>query len=278
MYSISEKMKRAEAICDHTFSDRDLLRSAITHPSAVEGQPVSASYERLEFLGDSILGSIVALALFKAYPNFDEGKLTRLKVSLVSGATLSDVGLELGIDKCIVFGASETGTGARGMHSALENVYEAVVAALYLDGGVEAARDFIYRTLIPRMSEDMALEPENPKSALQERLQEDGITPTYKLVETQGPPHDRTFVAQVFAGNQGLARGTGRTKKEAESQAAKFTLSRLGEFFGLGMDEQARAEKAAAAKQAKADKAAARAEEKARKKHERELHKSMKQG
>lgn len=89
------------------------------------------------------------------------------------------------------------------------------------------------------MSEDMALEPENPKSALQERLQEDGITPTYKLVETQGPPHDRTFVAQVFAGNQGLARGTGRTKKEAESQAAKSTLSRLGEFFGLGMDEQA---------------------------------------
>ena len=156
--------------------------------------------------------------------------------------------------------------------------YEAVVAALYLDGGVEAARDFIYRTLIPRMSEDMALEPENPKSALQERLQEDGITPTYKLVETQGPPHDRTFVAQVFAGNQGLARGTGRTKKEAESQAAKSTLARLGEFFGLGMDEQARAEKAAAAKQAKADKAAARAEEKARKKHERELHKSMKQG
>ena len=113
---------------------------------------------------------------------------------------------------------------------------------------------------------------------LQERLQEDGITPTYKLVETQGPPHDRTFVAQVFAGNQGLARGTGRTKKEAESQAAKSTLSRLGEFFGLGMDEQARAEKAAAAKRAKADKAAARAEEKARKKHERELHKSMKQG
>ena len=200
------------------------------------------------------------------------------EVFLVSGASLSDVASGLGFADIIVFGSSETGTGKRGLHSALENVYEAVVAALYLDGGVEAARDFIYRTLIPRMSEDMALEPENPKSALQERLQEDGITPTYKLVETQGPPHDRTFVAQVFAGNQGLARGTGRTKKEAESQAAKSTLSRLGEFFGLGMDEQARAEKAAAAKRAKADKAAARAEEKARKKHERELHKSMKQG
>lgn len=160
----------------------------------------------------------------------------------------------------------------------LKNVYEAVVAALYLDGGTDVARDFIYRTLIPRMSEELALEPENPKSALQEKLQEDGITPTYKLVETQGPPHDRTFVAQVFAGNQGLARGTGRTKKEAESQAAKSTLARLGEFFGLGMDDTARAEKAAAAKQAKAEKAAAKAEEKARKKHEKERHKQLKQG
>ena len=88
------------------------------------------------------------------------------------------------------------------------------------------------------------------------KLQEDGITPTYKLVETQGPPHDRTFVAQVFAGDQGLAQGTGRTKKEAESQAAKSTLARLGEFFGLGLTEDEKAEKAAAAAQAKAEKAA----------------------
>lgn len=110
--TIAKKLALAEQICGHTFKNRDLLQSAITHPSAVEGQPVSASYERLEFLGDSILGSIVALSLFKSYPGFDEGKLTRLKVSLVSGMTLSEVGRELGIDKCIVFGASETGTGA----------------------------------------------------------------------------------------------------------------------------------------------------------------------
>ena len=114
--ALSDKLSRAEAICGHEFSDHSLLRSAITHPSAVEGQPVSASYERLEFLGDSILGSIVALSLFRSYPQFDEGKLTRLKVSLVSGMTLSDVGLELGSDKCIIFGSSEMGTGARGLH------------------------------------------------------------------------------------------------------------------------------------------------------------------
>ena len=112
------------------------------------------------------------------------------------------------------------------------------------------------------MSLDLAAQPENPKSALQEKLQEGGITPTYKLIETQGPPHDRTFVAQVYAGDQGLARGTGRTKKEAESQAAKSTLARLGEFFGLGLTEEERAAKEEAAAQAKAEKAAARAAEK----------------
>lgn len=279
------KLTRAQDILDYRFEDERLLLSAITHPSATEGKSVKYSYERLEFLGDSILGAIVAATAFHRFHDLDEGGLTRIKVALVSGASLSDVADRLGFADIIVFGSSETGTGKRGLHSALENVYEAVVAALFLDGGIHAAQTFVERTLIPRMSSDLASEPENPKSALQEKLQEDGITPTYKLVETQGPPHDRTFVAQVFAGTQGLARGTGRTKKEAESQAAKSTLARLGEFFGLGMDEETRAEKAAAAaasKQAKAEKAAAKAEEKARKKsereRERELAKQRKQG
>lgn len=255
----SEKLERAEEILGYTFKEKQFILSAITHPSATEGRSVRYSYERLEFLGDSVLGAIVADAAFERFHELDEGGLTRIKVALVSGASLSDVASGLGFADIIVFGSSETGTGKRGLHSALENVYEAVVAALYLDGGTDVARDFIYRTLIPRMSEELALEPENPKSALQEKLQEDGITPTYKLVETQGPPHDRTFVAQVYAGDQGLARGTGRTKKEAESQAAKSTLARLGEFFGLGLTEEERAAKEKAAAQAKAEKAAARA-------------------
>ena len=264
------KLAVAQEILGYRFADEQLLLSAITHPSATEGKSVKYSYERLEFLGDSILGAIVATIAFDRFHDLDEGGLTRIKVALVSGASLSDVAERLGFADVIVFGSSETGTGRRGLHSAL--------AALFLDGGIEAAEGFVRATLIPRMSADMAREPENPKSALQEKLQEDGITPTYKLVETQGPPHDRTFVAQVFAGSQGLARGTGRTKKEAESQAAKSTLARLGEFFGLGVDGEARAEKAEAAKQAKAEKAAARAEEKARKKSERERAKQRKQG
>lgn len=272
------KLDRAEEILGYEFANKQLLLSAITHPSATEGRSVRFSYERLEFLGDSVLGAIVASIAFDEYHDLDEGGLTRIKVALVSGTSLSDVASGLGFSDVIVFGSSETGTGKRGLHSALENVYEAIVAALYLDGGVDTAIAFVKRTLIPRMSLDLALEPENPKSALQEKLQEDGITPTYKLVETQGPPHDRTFVAQVFAGSQGLARGTGRTKKEAESQAAKSTLARLGEFFGLGIDDAARAEKAAAARAAKAEKAAAKAEERARKKQDKERAKHLKQG
>lgn len=255
-----EKLNLAEAAIGRAFADQQLLLSAITHPSATEGKSVKFSYERLEFLGDSILGAIVASEAFHRYPNLDEGGLTRIKVSLVSGTSLSKTADDLGFADIIVFGSSETGTGRRGLHSALENVYEAVVAALYLDGGIEAAQEFVGRTLIPQMSVELAKEPENPKSALQEKLQVDGITPTYKLIETQGPPHDRTFISQVYAGDHALAQGSGRTKKEAESQAAKSTLARLGEFFGLGLDEDARKAKDAAAKQAKADKAAAKAE------------------
>ena len=135
----TEKLAAAEKAVGRKFSDSSLLLSAITHPSATEGKSVKFSYERLEFLGDSILGAIVASVAFHRYPNLDEGGLTRIKVSLVSGSSLSDAAADLGFADIIVFGSSETGTGRRGLHSALENVYEAVVAALFLDGGIDAA-------------------------------------------------------------------------------------------------------------------------------------------
>lgn len=265
----TEKLDKAEKILGHEFSDRSLLLTALTHPSAAEGHSIIDSYERLEFLGDSILGAIVSYEAYHAYPNLDEGGLTRIKVSLVSGASLSEVGKELGLADCIFFGSSERGTGRRGLHSALENVYESLVASLFLDGGINAAASFVKRTLIVRMSEDMAKEPENPKSVLQERLQEDGITPTYRLVKTQGPPHDRTFVTQVFVGVKSIAKGVGRTKKESESQAAKSALEILGSFFEGkdSTDKKRRAEAKAAIKAAKAEEKARRqAEQKARKK------------
>lgn len=267
-----EKLNLAQNILGYQFENEDYLLSAITHPSAVEGKPVKYSYERLEFLGDSILGGIVADAAFHAYPNLDEGGLTRIKVSLVSGSSLSQCAENLGFADFIIFGQSEQGTGRRGLHSALENVYESVIAALYLDGGLQAARNFIMRTLITAMSDEMAKEPENPKSALQEKLQEEGITPTYKLVETQGPPHDRTFITQVYAGIQELASGVGRTKKESESQAAASALDKLlGTTSEMRMEKEAqKAAKQEQKAQAKAAKAAAKAARAAEKKSKKE--------
>ncbi len=265
------KLDIAQEVLGYRFSDENLLLSAITHPSAVEGKPVTCSYERLEFLGDSVLGSIVAREAFNRFPEMDEGGLTRIKVSLVSGSSLSKVAEELGFADFIVFGLSERGTGRRGLHSALENVYESIVAALLLDGGLDVTRDFVARTLLVHMSEEMASEPENPKSVLQEKLQEDGITPTYKLVETQGPPHDRTFVTQVFAGMQALARGVGRTKKESESHAAATALRSLSPSDDKDRQRAERAEQ-------KKLKAEAKAQDKARRKNERAAARQQKQG
>lgn len=226
---LSQKLAKAEEITQHSFQDKQLLEAALTHPSAVEGMPVSASYERLEFLGDSVLGSIVALTLFKSYPNFDEGKLTRLKVSLVSGATLTEVSSELGIEDCIVFGASETGTKARGLKHALENVYESLVGALFIDAGWEAAEAFIMRTLKPHLATERAERPLNAKSYLQECVQGDGyMPPAYKQVDRSGPAHAPVFTSVVLVDGARRGRGRGPSKKEAESNAALDALERMG--------------------------------------------------
>lgn len=218
-----------EQIVGHHFSDQDLIVSAITHPSAVEGKPVSASYERLEFLGDSILGAVVATDLYEKFPQMDEGQLSRLKISLVSGETLSKVADELGIGRYIIFGASELGTDARGMHSALENVYESLVGALYLDAGVEKTHEFIRRTLAPYMTPELVRRPLSPKSRLQEVTQRDfHCGPEYRLVGEEGPAHAPTFTSVVLVNGKRVGRGKGSSKKESEAAAAESALEELG--------------------------------------------------
>ncbi|MCH3968421.1 MAG: ribonuclease III [Atopobiaceae bacterium] len=229
-----EKIARVERICDHNFASRRLITSALTHPSAAEGEHISACYERLEFLGDSILGAIVATRLFERFPDMDEGKLTRLKISLVSGGMLSEVAGELGIGECIVFGESELGTGARGLHSALENVYESVVGALYLDGGYEVTDAFVTRTLGPHISADVASHALNAKSRLQEITQRDlRCAPVYKLVGEEGPAHAPTFTSVVLLDGCRMGRGVGSSKKEAESLAAQDAIERLDAESGV---------------------------------------------
>lgn len=222
-------MRVAEDIIGHHFADGTLIEAALTHPSAVEGKPVTASYERLEFLGDSILGSIVALDLYQMNPTSDEGALTRLKISLVSGKTLSAAADELGLGPCITFGESEKGTAGRGMTSALENVYEAIVGALYLDGGFACAQEFVTRTLRPYYSKANALHPFSPKSRLQEFAQRElRCAPEYKLVGEEGPAHSPTFTSVVLLEGRRVGRGSGSSKKEAESEAALDALQRMG--------------------------------------------------
>lgn len=218
---------KAERIIGHRFSDRTLILRALTHPSALEDSPLKRSYERLEFLGDSIVGFTVAEEIFDRFPDMLEGGMTRIKISLVSGATLSAVAAELGFEEAIVFGASYQGTGGRGIASALENVYESTVAALYLDAGLDVARDWVLATLGPRISADTADSPENPKSSLQEALQAQGILPTYRVVGHSGPPHDRVFTAEALAGDKVIGAGTGTSKKEAEAAAAAEALRTL---------------------------------------------------
>lgn len=224
------RVAEAEKILDHQFTDQSLIEAALTHPSAVEGKPVSASYERLEFLGDSILGAIVATDLFERFPGMDEGELTRLKISLVSGKMLSPVCEGLGIAPLILMGESEKGTGARGMHSALENVYEAVVGALYLDAGFEPTHAFVQKTLGPHMVPELAERPVSPKSRLQEITQRElRCAPEYKLEGESGPAHSPTFTSVVLVDGRRMGRGTGSSKKEAESEAAADAIKRLAE-------------------------------------------------
>ena len=224
-----KRVAAAEAICGHEFSDKTLLERALTHPSAVEGARTKLSYERLEFLGDSVLGAIVATDIYERYPAMNEGELSQLKIALVSGNMLSMIAKGLGVGPLIVMGESEKGTNARGMHSALENVYESIVGALYLDAGYEATHEFVQRTLGPHVSTDLAKKPISAKSRLQEVTQRDmRCGPEYKLIAEEGPAHTPTFTSVAMVEGRRIGRGQGHSKKSSESAAAADALVNLG--------------------------------------------------
>jgi len=225
--AIPERLALAERILGHHFRDQELLQRALTHPSAVEDRNPSLYYERLEFLGDSIVGFLIAEELYCRFPHMPEGGMTRIKVSIVAGSVLANVASELGLSDALILGDSEIGTGRRGLNSALENVFEALVAALYLDAGIDAARAWVQATLTPLISEEVASYPENPKSALQELVQSQGESPRYRIDSQEGPPHARVFTASVEVDGQVIGSGTGRTKKEAEAAAAAAALEAL---------------------------------------------------
>lgn len=218
-----ERLEAAEKILGHRFSDRELLRRALTHPSAV-ADSATQSFERLEFLGDSIIGAMVAEEVYRRFPQMPEGGMTRIRISVIAGPVLATVSQDVGLEELIVYGESELRSGRRGRASALEDVYEAVSAALYLDAGVESARRWVLSTLGPLIDEDVAASPANPKSVLQEAVQARGQTVAYRILGHEGPPHERSFTAVVEVDGTVAGEGTGRSKREAEVAAATEAL------------------------------------------------------
>lgn len=220
-----DRLAKAEEILGYTFEDKSLLLQALTHPSAVQGCSLQYSYERFEFLGDAILEAIVSVSIFRKYEDMDEGKMTHMRVAIVSGENLAKIAEDLGLSELIIFGKSEQSTGIRGLKSALENVFEALVAAVFLDGGQIRCWHFVLDNLVSKMIDNRSLSSqENPKSALQEKMQVDQGTPKYKIIEESGPAHDKTFVAEVSVNGKVLAKGKGHSKKEAEANAALYAL------------------------------------------------------
>ncbi len=229
MTSSPDRLALAESILGYRFSDPTLLERALTHPSYA-AEHHTPSYERLEFLGDSVLGFVIADELFSRFPKAPEGDLTKRKITAVSGETLSAVSESLGIPALVRLGRGERASGGRSRRSMAENVFEAALAAVYLDGGIVAAREVVLRLLSGVLDAGLVSAPlEDPKSVLQEHTQSAlGVLPEYVVTGEVGDPHDRTFTVVVFVGNDSLGSGIGRSKKDAEKAAAASAIATLG--------------------------------------------------
>lgn len=215
-------MNALEEKLGYRFKDPGLLLTALTHSSYANEHACECN-ERLEFLGDSILGMVTAEELYLRFPDMPEGKMTRLRAELVCEGALYSVADTLGFGKSLRLGKGEEMTGGRTRHSILADCVEAVIAAVYLDGGMNEAKALIHRAVLSRM-EISAGENHDWKTELQELVQMDGNSVSYELCEESGPDHSKYFRFRVLLNGTEIGEGGGRTKKEAEQQAAKAAL------------------------------------------------------
>lgn len=224
------RRERLEARIGYHFRDPSLLERALTHPSAVhEVGPASHvdSYQRLEFLGDRVLGLVVADMLMTAFATADEGELHRRHAGLVRKEACAEVGLEIALGEALRLGDGENNAGVRDSSAVLSDACEAVIGAVYLDGGLEPARGLIERYWRPRMARP-ALPPRDAKSTLQEWAHEQRLQPPVYHVDRTGPDHAPRFSAAVLLGTYEAARGDGASKRDAEQEAARAFLVREG--------------------------------------------------
>lgn len=216
----------------YLFKDLSLLRMALTHPSVAheQGPGVTVHHnQRLEFLGDAVLQLVLTKELYSRFPAYGEGPLTKARAQLVNRKMLADHGKRLNLGKYLELSRGEEISGGRERQSSLADAYESVVGALFLDSNYDTAREFILREFNDVFGELRALPTiDNPKGELQEMLQgQFNEAPQYKLEATTGPDHDRVFECAVQFRNVELGRGSGKNKKEAESQAALMALLKL---------------------------------------------------
>jgi ribonuclease-3 len=212
------------------FRDESLLRLALTHPSIAHEQNMATPHnQRLEFLGDAILGAVLSQQLYEQFPGADEGQLTKTRAKLVNAASLTAHGRALDLGPHLILSRGEENTGGRVRPSILADAFEALLGAIFMDRGFDAAREFIVREFAGDYAA-LALPAgiENPKGELQERLQaKSPVAPVYELISAAGPDHDRNFICAVRHEGAELARGFGKSKKAAESDAAQTALNRL---------------------------------------------------
>ena len=225
--SLQLLLQGCEERIGYTFTDKRMLQAALTHASGAEHR--LASNERLEFLGDAILGAVVCEMLFRQFPQYLEGDLTRIKSIVVSRQTCAKISESLGMQEFLILGKGMT-THPSVPPSLLADVFESLVAAMYLDGGSEISRVFLERHMIPEI--ELAVGGEmgnNYKSMLQQLAQrEHGTTPTYQLLDEKGPDHSKCFKIAAQVGQSRYQAAWGRNKKEAEQRAARNALSELG--------------------------------------------------
>jgi ribonuclease-3 len=213
------------------FKDESLLQQALVHRSYLNENPALhlVSNERLEFLGDAVLGFVVANELYSRFPDFSEGELTKLRAALVRGETLTRIALSLQLGDYLYLGHGEEESGGRSRSRNLSCTLEAVIGAVFLDGGLDAAESFILEMLhgeLEGVVEDKFAA--DYKSRLQQLIQsERKITPVYRTIEEVGPDHAKTFTVEVLAGDIILGRGSGRSKRAAEVDAARHALQGL---------------------------------------------------
>ena len=223
-------MTALEERLGHSFRNRALLETAVTHSSYANENRASGIVcnERLEFLGDSVLGVTVADFLYRHFPDMPEGRMTRLRAELVCEQSLHRVALELHLGDYLRLGKGEEHNGGRERASILSDAVEAVIAAMYLDAGMETAADFIHRCLLDDVRTIETPSFTDYKTALQELVQrQSGQVLSYELVGEEGPDHAKTFRMQVCLNGEPVGLGTGRTNKEAEQTAAASALEAL---------------------------------------------------